>query len=93
MDVRAFQILSTYSVADLSSAGPGSFIEVRKVLPLLTSSSPDHPSFHVVALSLPGYGFSEDSKKQGFRLAQYAEVCPSTGVVAVTLMQRNSIGC
>ncbi|PBK90355.1 alpha/beta-hydrolase [Armillaria gallica] len=53
---------------------PGSFIEVRKILPLLTSSSPDHPSFHVVALSLPGYGFSEDSKKQGFRLAQYAEV-------------------
>ncbi len=93
MDVRAFQVLSTHSVADLFIAGPGSFIEVRKILPLLTSSSPDHPSFHVVALSLPGYGFSEDSKKQGFRLAQYAEVCPSTVVVAVTLMQRNSIGC
>ncbi|KAK0435547.1 Alpha/Beta hydrolase protein [Armillaria borealis] len=55
-------------------AGPGSFIEVRKILPLLTASSPEHPSFHVVALSLPGYGFSEATKKQNFRLAQYAEV-------------------
>ncbi|KAK0221191.1 Alpha/Beta hydrolase protein [Armillaria nabsnona] len=53
---------------------PGSFIEVRKILPLLTESSSEHPSFHVVALSLPGYGFSEASKKQNFRLAQYAEV-------------------
>ncbi|KAK0474607.1 Alpha/Beta hydrolase protein, partial [Armillaria novae-zelandiae] len=53
---------------------PGSFIEVRKILPLLTASSSEHPSFHVVALSLPGYGFSEASKKQNFRLAQYAEV-------------------
>ncbi|KAK0209491.1 Alpha/Beta hydrolase protein [Armillaria fumosa] len=53
---------------------PGSFIEVRKILPLLTASSSEHPSFHVVALSLPGYGFSEASRKQNFRLAQYAEV-------------------
>ncbi|KAK0462774.1 Alpha/Beta hydrolase protein [Armillaria novae-zelandiae] len=53
---------------------PGSFIEARKILPLLTASSSEHPSFHVVALSLPGYGFSEASKKQNFRLAQYAEV-------------------
>jgi hypothetical protein len=54
--------------------GPGSFIEVRKILPLLTSASPDQPSFHVVALSLPGYGFSEAPKKKGFKAAQYAEV-------------------
>ncbi len=27
---------------------------------------PEHPSFHVVALSLPGYGFSEAPKKRGF---------------------------
>ncbi|KAK0196301.1 Alpha/Beta hydrolase protein [Armillaria mellea] len=53
---------------------PGNFLEVRKILPLLTASSPEHPSFHVVALSLPGYGFSEASQKQNFRLAQYAEV-------------------
>ncbi|KAL0960895.1 hypothetical protein HGRIS_005904 [Hohenbuehelia grisea] len=53
---------------------PGSFLEARKIAPLLTASSPDQPSFHVVALSLPGYGFSEGPKKKGFRLAQYAEV-------------------
>ncbi len=56
------------------SVGPGSFIEVRKILPLLTASSPDYPSFHVVALSLPGYGFSQATKKQGFKTGQHAEV-------------------
>ncbi|KAG1793534.1 Alpha/Beta hydrolase protein [Suillus plorans] len=53
---------------------PGSFLEVGKVLPLLTSSAPEHPSFHVVALSLPGFGFSEAPHKQGFAIDQYAEV-------------------
>ncbi|KAI9464666.1 Alpha/Beta hydrolase protein [Boletus coccyginus] len=53
---------------------PGSFLEVRKLLPLLTASSPDHPSFHVVALGLPGYGFSEAPRKQGFTIKHYAEV-------------------
>jgi hypothetical protein len=49
-------------------------MEVKKILPLLTASSPDHPSFHVVAMGLPGYGFSEAPKKKGFQAAQYAEV-------------------
>ncbi|CCM06913.1 uncharacterized protein FIBRA_09225 [Fibroporia radiculosa] len=53
---------------------PGNFLEMTKILPLLTAASPDHPSFHVVALSLPGYGFSETPKKKGFALEQYAEV-------------------
>ncbi|KAI0752574.1 epoxide hydrolase [Daedaleopsis nitida] len=54
---------------------PGHFLEVRKLLPLLTTgSSPEHPSFHVVALSLPGFGFSEAPRKPGFRGPQYAEV-------------------
>ncbi|THH14010.1 hypothetical protein EW146_g6277 [Bondarzewia mesenterica] len=53
---------------------PGNFIEVRKVLPLLTASSADHPSFHVVALSLPGFGFSEAPRKKGFTGPQYAEL-------------------
>jgi pimeloyl-ACP methyl ester carboxylesterase len=48
---------------------------VSKVLDLLTSpESNEHPAFHVVALSLPGYGFSEAPKKPGFNLVQYAEV-------------------
>ncbi|KAI0718991.1 alpha/beta-hydrolase [Cerioporus squamosus] len=54
---------------------PGHFLEVRKILPLLTApSSPDQPSFHVVALSLPGFGFSENPKQKGFAWRQYAEV-------------------
>ncbi|KAF4574429.1 hypothetical protein EYR40_005847 [Pleurotus pulmonarius] len=53
---------------------PGSFIEARKILPLLVASSPDHPSFHVVALSLPGYGFSEAPRSKGFSISQCAEV-------------------
>ncbi|KAJ7258726.1 epoxide hydrolase [Mycena haematopus] len=53
---------------------PGNFLEVRKILPLLVESSPDHPSFHVVALGLPGYGWSEAPKTRGFKLDQYAEV-------------------
>ncbi|KAK7689793.1 hypothetical protein QCA50_006432 [Cerrena zonata] len=53
---------------------PGHFMEVAKLLPLLTANSPDHPSFHVVAYSLPGFGFSETPKKKGFGITQYAEV-------------------
>ncbi|CAL1713455.1 unnamed protein product [Somion occarium] len=57
-----------------SHGWPGHFMEVSKLLPLLTAESADHPSFHVVAFSLPGYGFSEAPKKRGFGLRQYAEV-------------------
>ncbi|KAF5309359.1 hypothetical protein D9611_014011 [Ephemerocybe angulata] len=53
---------------------PGSFIEVRKILPLLIAPSEEHPSFHVVAFSLPGFGFSSNPTKRGFSLDQYAEV-------------------
>jgi hypothetical protein len=57
-----------------SNAGPGSFYEVRKILPLLTQGATDEVSFHVVALSLPGYGFSDGPKRKGFAIDQYAEV-------------------
>ncbi|KZT19988.1 alpha/beta-hydrolase [Neolentinus lepideus HHB14362 ss-1] len=53
---------------------PGGFWESRKVLPLLTSMSPDYPSFHVVVLGLPGFGFSQAPSKKGFGMSQYAEV-------------------
>ncbi|KAI0768967.1 alpha/beta-hydrolase [Trametes elegans] len=53
---------------------PGSFLEVRKLLPILTAASPDQPSFHVVAPSLPGFGFSEAPTKPGFGGYQHAEV-------------------
>ncbi|TBU60362.1 alpha/beta-hydrolase [Dichomitus squalens] len=54
---------------------PGHFLEVRKLLPLLTAGAgSDQPSFHVVAPSLPGFGFSEAPHKPGFAARQYAEV-------------------
>lgn len=56
--------------------GPGSFIEVFKMLPLLTEpSAPGQPSFHLVAPSLPNFGFSQGPSQPGFGLPQYAEVC------------------
>ncbi|PPR02084.1 hypothetical protein CVT24_011218 [Panaeolus cyanescens] len=56
---------------------PGSFIEIRKILPLLITASPDgsFPSFHVVAPSLPGFGFSDAPTRTGFGAEQYAEAC------------------
>lgn len=52
---------------------PGSFLEVTKILPLLTVKSAEYPSFHVVALSLPNFGFSEGVKQKGFGMSAYAE--------------------
>ena len=46
------------------------------MLPLLTAADPGHPSFHVVAPSLPGYAWSEGASKRGFRSRNYAEVGP-----------------
>ncbi|TGO19210.1 hypothetical protein BTUL_0005g00580 [Botrytis tulipae] len=52
---------------------PGSFLEAVQLLPLL--QQPGGPAFHIVAPSLPNYGFSEGVKKRGFAIAQYAETC------------------
>jgi hypothetical protein len=48
-------------------------MEVLPILPLLAKSG--GPAFHIVAPSLPNYGFSEGPKKRGFAAAQYAETC------------------
>jgi len=53
--------------------GPGSFIEVQHILPLL--AAPGGPAFHIVSPSLPNYGFSSGVKTLGFGAAQYAETC------------------
>lgn len=71
--------------------GPGHFLEVSKILPLLTAEG-DHPSFNVVALSLPGFGFSEAPKKPGFGIRKFAEVshaCSSLHVPSLTSMRRS----
>ena len=57
------------------SVGPGSFIEVTRLLPLLTATETGHPAFHVVAPSLPGCAWTEAVSKRGFRARNYAEVC------------------
>ncbi|KAK4233150.1 Alpha/Beta hydrolase protein [Achaetomium macrosporum] len=55
---------------------PGSFLEVVKILPLLTNpTDSSQPAFHVVAPSLPNFGFSSAPKKPGFTIQHYAEVC------------------
>ncbi|KAF7880007.1 uncharacterized protein EAF02_007644 [Botrytis sinoallii] len=55
---------------------PGSYLEVLKILPHLqspASTSSPHPSFHIIATSLPNFGFSSGVKKRGFAMAQYGE--------------------
>ncbi|KAF8957261.1 alpha beta-hydrolase [Flammula alnicola] len=85
IDVDGFGTLNIHYVHKKSKVGgaipllfvhgwPGSFLEVRKILPLLVEASSEHPAFHVIAFSLPGYGFSEAPKKKGFAEKQYAEV-------------------
>jgi hypothetical protein len=53
---------------------PGSYIEVTKLLSALQQST-NGVSFHVVAPSLPNYGWSQGVKQNGFGLKQYATVC------------------
>ena len=48
---------------------------MEKILPLLIEGGKDGPSFHVVAPSLPNFGWSEGVKKRGFALKEYAETC------------------
>ncbi|KXN83140.1 Putative epoxide hydrolase [Leucoagaricus sp. SymC.cos] len=52
---------------------PGSFLEVRRILPMLVEESAEHPSFHVVAINLPAFGFSQAPSKKGFAISQYVE--------------------
>ncbi|VUC26533.1 unnamed protein product [Clonostachys rosea] len=53
---------------------PGSFDEVSKILPLLLDGGKEWPSFHVVAPSMPNYGFSSGVRQKGFGVRQTAEV-------------------
>ncbi|KAF2461059.1 Alpha/Beta hydrolase protein [Lineolata rhizophorae] len=53
---------------------PGSFVEVTKLLPLLNGNGKDDPAFHVVAPSLPNFGFSGKVTKPAFQMKQYAEL-------------------
>jgi len=84
IDVDGFETLNIHFVHQKSEVKeaipllfvhgwPGSFIEVLKLLPLL--AEPNGPAFHVIAPSLPNYGFSQGVPTRGFGAAQYAETC------------------
>jgi hypothetical protein len=46
---------------------PGSFIEIDSIISVLTDPPMEsRPAFHVVAPSIPGYGFSPSPQHQGF---------------------------
>ena len=45
---------------------PGSFYEFHKVIPKFIEASTDEYAFEIICPSLPGYGFSEAPRKQGF---------------------------
>ncbi len=50
---------------------PSSFIELTKIIPLLTAESKDRDFvFEVVAPSLPGYGFSDPARKPGMGVVE-----------------------
>ncbi len=57
---------------------PGTFIQMLKLLPLLTDPAahgmPGAPAFHVVAASLPGFGLSDAATAPGFAMERIAGV-------------------
>jgi epoxide hydrolase len=53
---------------------PGSVLEVTKIIGPLTEPAPGETAFHVVALSLPGYGFSDKPKQSGIRNRRIAGI-------------------
>ena len=80
IDVDGFEKINVHFVHSLASSSnpipllflhgwPGSFQEVSKALPGLNAAG-----FHVIAPSLPGFGFSSCPKKAGFKIRQIAEV-------------------
>ena len=52
----------------LTHGWPGSFLEMLRIIPLLTDS------FHVVVPSLPGYGFSDRPVRPGMNVFRIAEI-------------------
>lgn len=50
---------------------PGSIVEFQKIIPMLTTPSPDKDYvFEVIAPSLPGYGFSQAAVRPGLGPSQ-----------------------
>src|SRR3954468_12392887 len=65
----------------LTHGWPGSFLEMLKILPLLTDPASHggeaNDAFHVVIPSLPGFGFSDSPVEQGMNTFKIAELWAS----------------
>ncbi|CAG8209246.1 unnamed protein product [Penicillium olsonii] len=60
------QATSSNAIPLLFSHGwPGSFVEAMQIVKPLSNPKANEPSFHVVAPSIPGFGFSPAPKKSG----------------------------
>jgi pimeloyl-ACP methyl ester carboxylesterase len=53
---------------------PSSFVQMTEILPLLTDTSANGSSFHVIVPSLPGYGFSGRPETRGMSVAKVGEL-------------------
>jgi len=53
---------------------PSSFVQMLKIIPMLTAPTDPADAFHVVAFSLPGYGFSDRPTRPGMDVARIAGV-------------------
>lgn len=51
---------------------PSSFVQMLKIIPLLATSGEGDTTFDVVAVSLPGYGFSDRPTERGMSVARMA---------------------
>ena len=80
IEVESFGLISVHFLHSPSSTPaavpllflhgwPGSFAEIRKALPALNEAG-----FHVVAPSLPGFGFTSCPDKAGFKHSQDSEL-------------------
>ena len=61
---------------------PGSFLEAIKIITQKLTNGGEQPALHLVAPSLPNFGFSEGTKRKGFAIEQYAQNLQQTYVKA-----------
>ncbi len=59
----------------LMQGWPSSFVQMRKIIPLLTEARQDGtPSFEVIAASMPGYPFTQFPREPGMSFARIAGI-------------------
>ncbi len=56
---------------------PSSFVQMEKIIPLLTAPDADGQAFHVVVPSLPGYAFSDQPTEPGMSVAPIGDLLHS----------------